>query len=119
MNDISWHLSLMAVVYILAGCLHFIKPQFYKGIIPSWLPAHKWLIILSGFAEILLGILLFFPETREMALYGIVLMLLSFLPVHWYMLRDKRFLKLAPRWVWVLRFLLQFLLIYWALVYVK
>ena len=45
---------------------------------PKFLPAHDLLIYLSGVAEIFLGLGVLFPQTRSLALRGIIVMLLVF-----------------------------------------
>ncbi len=106
----------MAGMYIVAGILHFVRPGFYTRIIPPYLPAHWLLVLLSGGAEILLGAGLLFDETRSLAAWGIILMLLAFMPVHIYMLQSEKF-KNLPKWVLWARLPLQLALIYWAYVY--
>lgn len=112
-----WHLYLMAVIFIIAGTLHFIKPTMYMRIMPRFLPAHKTLVLLSGIAEILLGIGLIFPETKDFAIYGIIAMLVVFLLVHFYMLSSKKAAAGFPRWALFLRLPLQFVLMWWAWTY--
>ena len=107
----------MAFLYIAAGVYHFVKPKFYLYMIPRYIPAHKLMVLLSGIAEIVLGIMLLFPETRSVAALGIILMLISFFPVHIYMLTDEvKFAKISKIFRWG-RIPLQFLLIWWAYSY--
>ena len=82
---------------------------------PKFLPAHDLLIYLSGVAEILLGLGVLFPQTRSLALWGIIAILLVFLIVHINMLLPANSLGI-PLWILWLRIPLQFLLIYWAYV---
>lgn len=117
--ETPWHLYLMAGMYIIAGTMHFIKPRMYERIMPRYLPAHRSLVYLSGAAEIILGLGLFFEETREMAIYGIILMLTVFLLVHFYMLTSKKAAAGIPRWALLLRIPLQFFLMYWAWFYLQ
>lgn len=107
-------LYLMAGIYMLAGHIHFLKPRMYEGIIPPYLPSPRALVYLSGLAEIGLGAGLLFEETRSLSAWGIILMLLAFLPVHIYMLRADKFRRKFPAWALWVRLPLQFLLIYWA-----
>lgn len=107
----------MAGIYISAGLFHFIKPEFYIRIIPPYLPGPRLLVFLSGIAEVVLGIGLLLPETRSLAAWSIILMLLAFMPVHIYMLQSERFRKL-PRWALWVRLPLQGVLMYWAYLYV-
>jgi uncharacterized membrane protein len=114
-----WHLYLMAAMYIVAGLFHFIKPKMYMRIMPSYLPNHRALVYLSGIAEIILGLGLCFSPFRDLAIYGIIVMLLIFLSVHFYMLSGKKAAAGLPRWVLVLRIPLQLGLIYWAWWYLQ
>jgi uncharacterized membrane protein len=112
-----WHLYLMAAIYILAGTLHFVYPTMYERIIPPWIPAKKMAVYLSGAIEIALGAGLFFIELRTAAIFGIIALLILFLPVHTHMLRDERSAMGIPSWILLLRIPLQGLLIYWAYSY--
>ena len=114
-----WHLYLMSAMYILAGLMHFLKPKMYLRIMPRYLPAHKSLVLLSGLAEILLGVGLMFPETKDLSIYGIILMLIVFLLVHFYMLSSEKAGAGVPRWALLARIPLQFVLIWWAWFYLR
>jgi uncharacterized membrane protein len=107
----------MAGMYIIAGSIHFIKPKAYLRIMPRYLPAHKTLVFLSGAAEIILGFGLLFPETKNLAIYGIILILLIFLLVHFYMLSSDKAGAGFPQWALWIRIPLQFILMLWAWYY--
>lgn len=111
-------LVLICVLYIGAGINHFWHPQGYYEIIPVYLPFHRLINTVSGIAEIVLGILLFFPTTRKFAAYGIMLLLILFIPAHVYMITKGGCMGVkicVPLWVaWVRLFPLQFILIWWA-----
>jgi len=109
----------MALIYILAGSFHFLKPKVYLRIMPRYLPAHKALVYLSGAGEIALGIGLCFPVTRNWAIYGIILMLAIFLLVHFYMLSSRKAGAGIPFWALALRIPLQFILMWWAYYYLQ
>lgn len=109
-----WHLYLMAAMYIVAGLMHFVKPKMYMRIMPRYLPYHKELVFTSGIAEIVLGLGLCFSKTLKFSVYGIVLMLLVFLMVHFYMLSGEKASAGIPKWILILRIPLQFGLMYWA-----
>lgn len=113
----DWGLIGMAIMYIFAGIMHFIKPKAYLRVMPRFLPAHKALVFWSGVAEILLGIALFFEETRNLAIIGVVLMLVVFLLVHFNMLSGEKEAAGVPRWILILRIPIQFVLIWWAFYY--
>lgn len=109
----------MSLLYVIAGINHFIKPKIYLRIMPRYLPAHKLLVYLSGAAEILLGIGVCIPSTKTISIYGIIAMLFIFLLVHFYMLSSKKTAAGFPKWALILRLPLQFVLIYWAYIYLN
>ena len=110
-------LYIMALIYILAGIMHFIKPKMYLRIMPPYMPWHKELVFASGIAEVLLGVGLCIPFLKDLSIYGIILMLLVFLTVHFYMLNEPKASGGLPKWLLILRIPLQFGLIYWAWIY--
>lgn len=108
-------LYLMAAIYILAGINHFRAPEFYLRMMPPYIPNHELMILLSGVAEVLLGVLLLFGRTRKLASLGIIAMLIVFFTVHIYMLQERHtvFADIPEAILWI-RIPLQFVLIYWA-----
>ncbi len=111
---------LMALLYIAAGVNHFVNPGFYLNIMPPYIPAHEFMVALSGVAEIVLGAALLIPATQSLAAWGIIAMLLAFMPVHIHMLLHAADLYASvPFAALVLRFPLQALLILWAWWYTK
>ncbi|WP_369426519.1 DoxX family protein [Profundicola chukchiensis] len=112
----EWSLYFMSGIYLFAGLFHFVKPKIYKSILPKSIPNRMLLVYLSGLAEISLAIMLWFPSTRNFAIYSIICMLVIFLVVHFYMLTDAYRTKL-PTWLLWLRIPLQFLLMWWAYQY--
>lgn len=115
--DLSWHLYLMVFLYIIAGINHFRNPKLYLKIIPDYLPNPKLLNNISGVAEILLGILLLFPDTIKWAAWGVILILLSFYMTHIYMITNKKASMNLSKPFLYFRLLLQIGLIYWAYQY--
>ena len=108
----------MVTLYVAAGINHFVHPQSYYPIIPGYLPFHPSINILSGIAELVLGILLLVPATRKAAAYGIIVLLVLFIPAHIYMIQKGGHMSETINWpvwaVWVRLFPLQFVLIWWA-----
>jgi uncharacterized membrane protein len=114
-----WHLYLMALLYMIAGINHFIKPKVYLRIMPNYLPKQKLLVLLSGFIEILLGFALCFPILKNPSIILIITMLTIFLLVHFYMLSNKKASIGLPKWFLIIRIPMQFLLMYWAYSYLN
>lgn len=111
-------LYIMASIYILAGTLHFITPKTYLKIMPPYIPAHKTMVYLSGFFEILFGVTLLFESTQSYAAMGLILLLIAVLPANIYMAKRMKEKQSKNRWIAYVRLPLQFVLIYWAYIYV-
>ncbi len=112
-----WVLSLALIA---AGFNHFRDPDFYVRLIPSYLPLPYLLNALSGVAEVGLGAGLLIERTRRLAAWGIVAMLLAFLPVHVQPFFTGECLTpdgpCLPMWVWTVRLaFVHPMLIAWAL----
>ena len=104
----------MSVLYVLAGINHFRNPDFYLKIMPNYIPLHSELVVLSGICEIILGILLLFNKTRNVAGWLIIAMLIAFMPVHIQMIIDYYGTPGKMFVVSLIRLPLQFVLIWWA-----
>ncbi len=113
----SWHLYLMAALYILAGLNHFRNPKMYLRIIPPYFKNPTLLNKLSGISEVILGALLLFPPTSSYAAWGIIALLIAILPANIFMATNKRASFGLPKWLLLLRIPFQFVLIAWAYLY--
>jgi len=109
----------MAAFYVLAGVNHFANPDFYKKIMPPCLPWHYSLIYISGVAEIVLGLLLLPVQTRKLAAWGIIVLLVAILPANVQMMLNYQQQKNPYLWIAVVRLPLQLLLIGWAYQFAK
>lgn len=109
--------ALAAVFYIVAGSLHFIKPDAYVKIVPPYIPWHVAMVRLSGGFEILGGMGLLVPQTRRAAAWGLVALLIAVFPANIYMATnpiDAGAVSIAPVLRWG-RLFLQPLLVWWLL----
>jgi uncharacterized membrane protein len=77
-------LWVMALAYMGAGFNHLMNPAFYVAIMPPGLPDPEWLNVLSGLAEIVLGVFLLEPRTRVLAAWGIIALLIAVFPANVY-----------------------------------
>lgn len=77
-------LWVMAAVYVVAGFNHLLNPAFYLAIIPPGLPSPEWLNLLSGLAEIVLGVYVLEPRVRVLAAWGIIALLIAVFPANVY-----------------------------------
>lgn len=109
---------ILILFYVVAGLNHFINPDFYLGLIPDYLPYQSLINYVSGILEILLAIGVAIPSTRLIAIKGIIIMLILFVPSHIYFIQigsciDSA-LCVSPWIAWVRLILIHPLLIYWA-----
>ena len=114
---LPWHLYVMAAFYILAGCNHFRTPGIYHRIIPPYFPFPRLLNIISGSAEIVLGILLCVPPASHFAAIGIIALLVAVFPANLFMVTSDIAALGLPKWMRLLRLPLQIVLIIWAYQY--
>jgi uncharacterized membrane protein len=116
---------ILAVLFILAGSLHFIIPRTYIGIMPPYLPAHTQLVYTSGVFEILGGLGLLAPMSlsgfpaRQFAAWGLIALLIAVMPANIYMVTDHEKFATIPLWALWLRLPLQLPLIWWAWLYTR
>jgi uncharacterized membrane protein len=112
---------LLAALFITAGSLHFIAPLPYVKIMPPLLPAPLTLVYISGVAEILGGIGLLIPATRQAAAWGLVALLIAILPanIHMATAHIRAPGIMGQSWAQWLRIPLQLPLIYWAWLYTR
>ena len=104
-------LYLLIAGYFLAGVNHFWHPKFYYRIIPPYIGDEYWVNLAAGVAEIVLALLVIFPETRNLGLYLIIVMLLAFIPAHIYNFKVDPDMKTV---LWIRLLIGQPLLIAWA-----
>ena len=76
---------LVAFFYINVGIKHFTEPYWFMHIMPPYIPFHLELVYLSGFIEVVLGLLLFIPKSRKIASYGLILLLIAVYPANIYL----------------------------------
>jgi uncharacterized membrane protein len=104
--------------YLVAGINHFLTPDFYLPLIPPFFSSPEAINVLAGVAELLLGVgVLYFP-TRKRAAWGIVVLLVCFIPSHVYFIQVGSCIPeglCVPAWIgWMRLLLIHPVLIYWA-----
>ena len=111
------HRLVLGLIFVGAGVLHFVVPDFYIKIMPPFLPAPRFLVYASGGLELLGGLGLLTPLLFRPAAAGLALLLVAFFPVHVYMLINPAAVNagsVSPLLLW-LRLGFQFVLITWVL----
>ncbi|QSE96543.1 DoxX family protein [Fulvivirga lutea] len=108
----------MVGFYLFAGANHFINPEFYYLLIPDYLPFPKLINFASGLVEMALAVLLLFDRFKRWAAYGIIAMLICFIPSHVHFILIGSCITdglCVPEWVgWIRLLLIHPLLMYWA-----
>jgi uncharacterized membrane protein len=107
-----WLRAGLALLFVGAGVLHFVRPETYLRIMPPVLPAPRLLVLLSGAAEVAGGLGLLLPATRRLAGWGLLALLAAVFPANVYMVGLANELHI-PTWVLWARLPLQPLLM-WA-----
>ena len=75
----------MGLLYILVGIKHFTDPKLFMCIVPPQLIFKKFIVIISGLVEIVLGCMLISKKTRKIAGIGIIILLISIFPANIYL----------------------------------
>lgn len=107
--------ALCALFFVAAGIGHFVIPSFYLAMMPPWLPAHAFLVQLSGVAEIAGGLGLLIPRVRRVAGIGLIVLLIAVFPANIQMLHNARAAGTPELGLWI-RLPFQILLIWWVFV---
>ena len=76
---------IMSIFYVSVGVNHFTIPEWFLQIFPPRLPYKLELVYISGFLEIILGVMLLIPATRFYAAWGLILLLISVYPANIYL----------------------------------
>ena len=110
----------MSIFYINVGIKHFTDPNWFLFIIPPYLSRIGLeLVYISGFFEILLGILLLIPRYRRLAAFGLIILLVAVYPANIYLAFNKEpqeFLQVSAFKASWIRLPMQFIflgLAYW------
>ena len=105
-----------ALLFFIAGVLHFVIPGFFDRIVPPWVPNTRLATYVSGVFEILGAIGLLVPATRVAAAWGLIVLLAAVLPANIHMLNQARAADASVGYIaglW-LRLPLQPLLMWWV-----
>ncbi len=105
--------SVLGVLFIATGVLHFVSPGFYVRIMPPLMPWPMLAIYLSGLAEIIGGAGLLIPSARRLAGVWLIAVLIAVYPANVYMALEPAHFGL-PAWALYARLPLQFVLMAWA-----
>lgn len=107
--------KLLAGFFVGSGVNHFVAPSFYRAIVPPPLQNDaKRVVEISGVAEVLGGLGVLLPRTRQASAVGLIALLAAVFPANLYMAREPERFKRVPRWALYARLPLQPLMMWWA-----
>lgn len=109
-------LRLIALIFTVAGISHFVIPAAFESIVPQWVPDAHAAVFWSGIAEIAGALGLLIPQTRVIAAWCLIALLLAVFPANVQMLLNARDAHAPALYTAVLwgRLPLQPLLIWWV-----
>lgn len=87
MNPLFVHILALiyGIPFILIGIEHFREPQKFVDIVPKYMPFALFLVYLTGVMEILIGLGIIYPDTRELTGRLTVLFLIAIYPANFNM----------------------------------
>jgi uncharacterized membrane protein len=107
---------LFAVFFIMAGLNHFRDEAFYMKIMPDYIPLslHRPSVIVSGIAEVVLGVMLLMPRTSRLAAWGLIALLIAVFPANIYVYQHQDIFPGVSPTLHLIRLPLQAVMILWA-----
>ena len=110
---------IFALLFMVAGANHFVESKFYEAIVPPYLPWPRALVVISGIAEIVLGVWLLIPKFSPYAAWGLILLLIAVVPANVHMATHPDLYPTIPPVLLWLRLPLQAVLVLWAYCYTR
>ena len=106
----------LVAFFVAGGVNHFLNTDFYLSLMPDYIPAHAFMVYLSGVTEVVAGIMLAIPGLSRWGAWFIIAHLVAFFTVHFWMIQEsERYIDetvtIASLW---LRVVLQVVFIVWA-----
>jgi uncharacterized membrane protein len=99
-----------------AGVTHFVNPTFFDAIVPPWMPfGERFWTIVSGIAEVLIGIGVLRRSTRKRAALAAFVLFVAVYPANLYMAWNWRDRPFGDQLISLGRLPFQFLFFAWAL----
>jgi len=77
---LSRNAKVVVGAFLASGTVHLVRPEVYEPLMPSWVPAHREVILASGAAEIAGALGMLFPPTRRLAGLASAALLLAVYP---------------------------------------
>lgn len=85
---------ILSLFYVNVGITHFTNPEFFLGIMPPYIPFHEFFVYLSGFFEVLFGLMILFKKTRYYGGIGLLCLLIAVFPANIYLYQSAEALEI-------------------------
>lgn len=72
--------KLLVAIFLGSGAVHLIRPEVYEPLMPSFVPAHREVIVASGVAELACAAGMVLPSTRRAASWASAALLIGVWP---------------------------------------
>ena len=70
----------LGLALVLAGLAHFVRPELFLPMVPSFLPSPELIVLVSGIGELLVGVGLLVPRTRRASGWAAVALFVAIWP---------------------------------------
>lgn len=104
----------LSVFFVIAGANHFLDPDFYLRMMPGYLPAHGFLVAVSGLTEMGLGVAVLAPSLRQKAGWGLIGLLVVVFPANLHMALNSAAFPSVPVATLYARLPVQGLFLFWT-----
>jgi len=81
--------KLLVAGFLASGTVHLVRPEVFEPLMPSWVPAHREVILGSGVAELACALGLALPRSRRVAGWASAALLLGVWPGNFTMALDS------------------------------
>lgn len=106
--------TILGIAFIVAGLNHFWNPKFYRAIMPPYIPEHGLMVEVSGYAEVILGAMVFIPRWARVTRWGLIALLIAIFPANLHMALNPQQYPQIPHWILWARLPLQPLMMAWV-----
>jgi len=72
--------KLLVAGFLASGTVHLVRPEVFEPLMPSWVPAHREVILGSGVAELACALGMVLPRSRRVAGWASAALLLGVWP---------------------------------------
>lgn len=117
-RNIIFYLIPVSIIFLIAALPHFTAT--YQALMPPFIPFPNELIIITGIAEIIFALGIWWKAYRRILGKAMIVLLLLFLILHFYHVfliaigEKVPTLEHVPNWVFWMRIPLQIPIIYWV-----